>query len=534
MKPASVYNRGELDRNDREPGWYPVPYGRISRKTAPTQPACLHFRKDLNIPTEIPSPLTLQIIADTRYKLYVNSQRVAFGPVKGDRSLWFYDDVDIAPFLRPGRNDVAVHVLRLFHATTFALSFVRSPFGGLRIVVSEQDRCWASQLESSASWETAIDPSTTLRVDELEDYFLHIYEKTSQKRSEAPNLIWKLAMIREFKNSTGSALPWNLSPRLLPLHKVTRVHCSAVHKVESIIASQRWGAVLTDRHDDESGLLLPAGTKHQVDVEMPTHMTAFLRIRFKRPVTNDSVLRIVYSEWYEAEPESTPWLYACTLSTAAQLVTATGRLSIAQEYQSRAEQIIEAIRVHCYDGEFFADTLVKEAKPVDYSLHCQVWAVLSGTVAGPEAQDLLRKSLQKRSAGLFTEESVSMSFYTLRALSLAGVQFVSLYEFMSEVAGIRPAQSGWAVTQFRPRLGLSRQLRATVPLKMTDGISSGVVHISWSFLGGEIVIRLQAGLTGCNSIPVDVALPGQETRIFLDKDGFQWVIQHKDVQRHGA
>ena len=94
---------------------------------------------------------------------------------------------------------------------------------------------------------------------------------------------------------------------------------------------------------------------------------------------------------------------------------------------------------------------------------------------------------------------------------------------MAEVAGIRPAQSGWAVAQFRPRLGLFRQLGATVPLKMTDGISTGVVHISWSVLGGEIVVRLQADLTGLNSIPVDIALPGQETQISLDKNGLRWV-----------
>ena len=141
----------------------------------------VHFRKDLNISKEIPASLTLQITADTRYKMYVNSQRVAFGPVKGDRSLWFYDDVDIAPFLRSGRNHVAVHVLRLFHATAFAPSLVRSPFGGLRIVVPEQDRHWASQLESSTSWETAIDPSTTLRVDEPETTSFKFMRKLRDK-----------------------------------------------------------------------------------------------------------------------------------------------------------------------------------------------------------------------------------------------------------------------------------------------------------------------------------------------------------------
>lgn len=166
-----------------------------------------------------------------------------------------------------------------------------------------------------------------------------------------------------------------------------------------------------------------------------------------------------------------------------------------------------------------------------------------------------------------------MSFYTLRALSLAGADLydenfhhfwqpwqdqlsqnvttwvednvsqrsdchawgsVPLYEFMAEVAGIRPGLSGWAVVQFRPRLGLFRQLEATVPLSMTGGISTGVVHISWLVLGGEINIHLRADLTGLDSIPVDIVLPSRESRIDSDKNGVGWVIPLENVKRYGA
>ncbi|PLB45133.1 Six-hairpin glycosidase [Aspergillus steynii IBT 23096] len=809
---------------DRSWMWHPD----FTEDRTDTAGLFVHFRKDLTISIAIPASLVIRITADTRYKLYVNSQRVAFGPVKGDQSLWFYDDIDIVPFIHPGRNRIAVHVLRLFHATTFAPSFVRTPFGGVRITVPGEDGYWKSQLESNTMWETAIDPSTTLRIDEPEDHFLHIYEKTSRPRSETSSLDWKPAMLREFKNSTGNILPWSLSPRLLPFHKITKTQCSTVHNVESCLAPLQWEMALTDRGNAETGLLLPAGTKHKVDVEMSTHITAFLRIHFKRPKMNDGVLRVVYSECYEDKPESTPWvrkkegrrdsskalygpqdiyqfqgadateevfmpfhfrtfrflniqidtgsedlvllgldietvnypletlasfkvepwtfsevhlwqqlwstslrtlsncmhdcyedcpfyeqlqyamdarssslftysisgddrlarqaimqlhntfqpqigltasrapthrlqfiphfslywicmigdhltyfgdiqfvsrflpvidavlsyfhsridvhglvtaevrpgiwnfvdwtsqwkphgvppaiertgistftnqLYAYTLFIAAQVLAATGRTSIAEEYRRRGQEVNEAVKVHCYDGEFFADTLATEAKPVDYSLHCQVWAVLSGAVTGPEAQDTLRKGLQKKKTGQFVEESVSMSFYTLRAMSLAGAELydenfhqfwspwqdqlsqnvttwvednvskrsdchawgsVPLYEFTAEVAGIRPGESGWAVVQFRPRLGLFRELEATVPLKMTGGTSTGVVHVSWSVVDGETKIHLQADLTGLDSIPVDIVLPGQKTRILLGTNGFQWVIPLESVKRYGA
>jgi hypothetical protein len=129
----------------------------------------VHFKRKTNITGPLPTTLPIHITADIRYKLYVNQHFVTFGPVKGDQNLWFYDEADIAPFLKGGENHVAVIVLRFFHATQYAPSFPRLTSGGLRIVAPE---AWAQELQSSEEWEIAVDPWTVFRVDEPEDRFV--------------------------------------------------------------------------------------------------------------------------------------------------------------------------------------------------------------------------------------------------------------------------------------------------------------------------------------------------------------------------
>ena len=49
--------------------------------------------------------------ADSRYKLFVNGRYVASGPARGFQSHWPYDELDIAPYLKRGRNVIAASVL---------------------------------------------------------------------------------------------------------------------------------------------------------------------------------------------------------------------------------------------------------------------------------------------------------------------------------------------------------------------------------------------------------------------------------------
>jgi len=68
-----------------------------------------HFRKKFSLDQK-PSSFIIHISADNRYKLYVNDTMVSFGPARSDIYNWNYETIDIAPYLKQGRNVIAAIV----------------------------------------------------------------------------------------------------------------------------------------------------------------------------------------------------------------------------------------------------------------------------------------------------------------------------------------------------------------------------------------------------------------------------------------
>lgn len=76
------------------------------------EPELFQFIKEIVSPKNEPKEAYLvQISADSRYKLFVNDAFVEVGPAKGNHLVWFYDEIDLAPFLTKEKNIVTVEVL---------------------------------------------------------------------------------------------------------------------------------------------------------------------------------------------------------------------------------------------------------------------------------------------------------------------------------------------------------------------------------------------------------------------------------------
>jgi alpha-L-rhamnosidase len=68
-----------------------------------------HFRKAATFGVK-PTNFIIHISADTRYKLFVNGKQIGLGPARSDLAHWKFDTYDLAPFLKAGRNVLAVLV----------------------------------------------------------------------------------------------------------------------------------------------------------------------------------------------------------------------------------------------------------------------------------------------------------------------------------------------------------------------------------------------------------------------------------------
>lgn len=67
------------------------------------------FRKSLEI-TSKPNNFKIHVSGDNRYKLFVNGKLVSVGPARGDIAHWNFETVDIASYLKSGKNIIAAQV----------------------------------------------------------------------------------------------------------------------------------------------------------------------------------------------------------------------------------------------------------------------------------------------------------------------------------------------------------------------------------------------------------------------------------------
>ena len=79
-------------------------------------------------------------------------------------------------------------------------------------------------------------------------------------------------------------------------------------------------------------------------------------------------------------------LYLYGLQKAAELAEFAGRTDTAAEYRQRAGALSDAIRTHCF-GQYQGTTLVQDGPGIEeYSVHYQVFAVLTGIVESAEGK----------------------------------------------------------------------------------------------------------------------------------------------------
>ena len=129
----------------------------------------LAFRKDVHL-DKVPRSIVAHIAADSKYWMWINDEMVVFegglkrGPAPGDG---YYDEVEIAPYLKPGTNRISI-LLWYFGRAGFshmssgiAAMIFDARAEGIEIL---SDKDWGCEIHSG--YGTAHCPATNYRLPE--------------------------------------------------------------------------------------------------------------------------------------------------------------------------------------------------------------------------------------------------------------------------------------------------------------------------------------------------------------------------------
>ncbi len=114
------------------------------------------FRKTIDL-AAAPEHAPARITADARYALFVNAREVSRGPIRSQPRRLHYDLVDLAPYLRAGRNVIAVYVKYFGAPNSYWMPAVPNmTLGKSGILAFEADLGAAGWLVSDTTWKARL------------------------------------------------------------------------------------------------------------------------------------------------------------------------------------------------------------------------------------------------------------------------------------------------------------------------------------------------------------------------------------------
>lgn len=261
------------------------------------QPRLVCFRKKIDL-DQIPEHLELMLSADTRYRFYVNGYLVSVGPQRGDLLEWYYDLVDIAPYLKAGANALAAEVLRYPNESlngNYGMIRTETPGFFLR----EKD----GPFSADDTFRVKINTGYEIVPESPGFSPLHIYEEVQGDREfqaflnpQFDDSTWTPASVYPYIKVSAHTAPGNLKMRNVPQMVQTDARFEKICVVkESKYDKDQWCRFLSGNHPLE----IPADTTEIIELTAGEEMTGYLQLLMAGGA--GSQIEILQSESYYQE-----------------------------------------------------------------------------------------------------------------------------------------------------------------------------------------------------------------------------------------
>ena len=224
-----------------------------------------HFRRSFDL-YRLPEKLVIHVSADNRYNLFVNGQRVCYGPAKGDLQTYKYDVVDIAPYLKKGANLMAALVYNGGEDRPLAFVGAQTAF---MLRAATEDFAF---LNSSNGWKVYRNPAyTPVTYQEMlfnERWFYGFYACGPGDRVEGAQYPWgweqpgydDAAWLPAEPLRFDKQPPWKLMERNIPFMANHRVLPALIRKANvPNLAPGPW--------DGSRAFTIPANTRASVLID---------------------------------------------------------------------------------------------------------------------------------------------------------------------------------------------------------------------------------------------------------------------------
>lgn len=287
-----------------------------------SEPVMVYFRRSFNL-DEVPECLFVRVSADSRYRLSVNGIDISCGPCKGDMSVWYYERMDIAPYLHVGENVIGGLVLRyplehgkgnlsVFRTSTPCFYFYEEIPGEIENekpdenlgFVTDNFSCQRIGISADENWKVKICKGITILPES--DYSRYMWNKEDvdghllEHGWNEPGFLdkdWMPAKVYLSGNIPLGSSPRNIVKRPIPLmyekEKVLKkISCIR----ESQIEISKWNALLKGE-----ALILEAGSKHIIEIDAGELTTGYPEFYLKGG--DGSHIELLCSESYWLENE---------------------------------------------------------------------------------------------------------------------------------------------------------------------------------------------------------------------------------------